>query len=139
MTTKQSSPAKRAPRAVAPAAVKSAESSEKTVTFQGRVMAVKLPTGEQLAAWQRIITRLEDAKAEDMSAAQALKLLDRAARIIDSVLVDEADIDWLEDGRIDGTVQTQEALSIVVDAVKSFGDDMPGTTAPNRAARRRKA
>jgi hypothetical protein len=130
---KKVTPAKRAPKAAA----EKAPAGPPTITFRGRVIAVKLPKSEQLAAWQRLIPRLESVERDNLTGEQALALLNRATKIVDSVIADEVDRDWLEDLRLDGEVELQETLPIVGDAIRALQGEMPGAVVPNRAARRK--
>jgi hypothetical protein len=112
----------------------------KTVTFQGREIKVKLPTPEQLLAWERLLAKLEKVSKEAATVDSLKTILNRVTRIIDSVVVSEDDREWLEDGRMDGTVTIENASTIVLDALKAYEEDGQTPAGPmNRAARRAKA
>lgn len=108
------------------------------VTFLGRKIEVKLPTPEQLIAWDRVLGKLAnlDPKAE-VSMERAAALLGRLVKVIDAVVMHEEDREWLEDGRMSGTVTSENSSQIVLDAIDLYKAEMP--EADNRAARRRKA
>lgn len=128
--------AKKATKAVK-AAVKEAEpatAEHKTITFLGRKMAVKLPTPDQIVAWESLLRRLKALDPETATGEQALKLLSRSNKIVDSMIVSDDDKEWLEDGRIEGTVTTENSQQIVLDALKAYEMDAPEPD--NRAARR---
>lgn len=112
----------------------------KTVSFQGRDVKVKLPTPEQLLAWERLLGKLEKVSKEAATVDSLKTILNRVTRIIDSVVVEEADREWLEDGRMDGTVTIENASQIVLDALKAYEEAGETPAGPmNRAARRAKA
>lgn len=106
----------------------------RTITFLGREMAVKLPLPEQIAAWQRLLKRLEGMDPATSTGEDALKMLSRTDTIIDAVLVSDEDKEWLEDERLAGRATLQNTPQIVLDALTAFKDDRPEPA--NRAARR---
>jgi hypothetical protein len=53
--------------------------------------------------------------------------LERTRTIIDSLLVNEADVEWLDDEMLAGRVHLKDTAAIVMDAIKAF---------QNRAERR---
>lgn len=136
---KKATPAKGAPRKVAaPAAEQVPADERKTIVFQKRTIAVRLPTPDQLVAFRRVFARLESARATEMDGERALALLERAAKVVDTVIADEVDRDWLDDQRLEGAATTEDIMPIIINAISAYGDEAPGV-APNRAARRRKA
>jgi len=138
---KKATTTKTTPRAAAPKDAKEAPAAPapKMVTFQGREIEVKLPTGEQIAAWYVLAEKLKAMDTTTTTMEQVVTLVGRANKIISAVVVKEEDRDWLEDGRLDGTVTIEDSTVIVIDTLKRFSDSVPGTEVPNRAARRRKA
>lgn len=106
----------------------------KTIEFLGRTLQVKPPTAEQLLAWERLLVKLEKVAQSDATAETVRALFGRITRIIDSVVVDEEDREWLEDGRMDGTVTIENSSQIVLDALEAYGADVAQPA--NRAARR---
>ena len=110
----------------------------KTVTVKGRVIEVCRPTDEQLFAWDRVLRKLERAAKEIENANQARRLMEKCDAIINSVIANEEDRDWLEDGQLDGSLTLQDAGHIVLDALKAYELES-SEEAPNRAARRVKA
>lgn len=119
------------------------------ITFMGRKILVQAPTAEQIGVWQRTARRFEDADlthrpgdSPDVLVAKnrkAGKLLDRGIKIIESVLVDEDDRDWLEDQLLDRVMTLGEAANIISLAVDAFGQaEQAPRTGPAPKARRRK-
>lgn len=146
-------PAKRAPRrtALAPAAARAP--GERTITFHGRMMAVVLPSAEQLTVWKRTGARFGDLadrykvveekgagatpeEHADLRQATA-DLLDRALSVLQSVLPDQADRYWLEDQLLSRTLDFSAALELMPAAMAAFGGRATApTTGPVRARRR---
>lgn len=106
--------------------------NEGIVPFRGRNIKVSRPTEAQMAVWQRIANRLSTTTPSDAS-----KILDRYFTIVDTILVDEVDRDWLEDQMLGGQIEIQDASDIVLAAVKLFYGTKPTTTGPKPKARRR--
>ena len=128
---KRAQPRGEAKEAPAPVALKEVE-------FKGRALKVKCPTEEQIFAWERLLTKMESMAKEAATVDTARILLNRCNKIIDSVIAEEDDREWLEDGRLDGTITLQESAKIVIDALAAYEKEM-GKEPPNRAARRAKA
>lgn len=106
-----------------------------TITFRGRVMAYRRPTSDQLAVWKMLADRAQSVVREmatpkpcptckgsgcetcegtgSAHTAAVLKLFKRTVTIINSVMVDEADRDWLEDELIAGKLDLLAASEIV--------------------------
>jgi len=110
----------------------------KSVTVKDRVIEVRKPTEEQLFAWDRILRKLEQMAKAVETANQARRLMDKCDVIINAVIVNEDDKDWLEDGQLDGTITLEDAGKIVLEALKAYESEIKGEPA-NRAARRAKA
>lgn len=103
----------------------------KTLPYLGRDFEVKLPNAMQVMGWQHVMQRLQN--VGDMDGEQAMELLGKAKKILKSVLVHEADLDWLMDKALEGELEEEELLGIVPAAIQEFADDVP----TNRAARRK--
>lgn len=108
-----------------------------TITFEGRVMRVRMPEAEQIVAWDSLVKRVQRWDPETATMADAVKFVGRLYLIIESVLVSDDDKDWLEDERIRGNIDLNKAGAIVTDAIKAFEEVMAGAPT-NRAARRAK-
>jgi hypothetical protein len=109
----------------------------KSVDFHGRSVKVRQPTPDQLMAWDRLLSRLDAASSQGMSADEARKLWGRCLLIINSTIADDDDREWLEDRQLDGTVTVEECAQLVVHAVSLYGGE--SGTSDNRRARRAKA
>jgi hypothetical protein len=125
----------------------------KTITFHGRDMVVAFPTPEQLTVWQRTGSRFTalqeradqiqaqgDAASDEEQAAlrrDTSGMLDRALRVVQSVLVDQDDQFWLEDRLLDGTLTFGQALDLMPAVLEAFrGRTAAPATGPSRARRR---
>jgi hypothetical protein len=109
----------------------------KTVTFGGRDLTVSMPTPEQLAVWQRTARRMTGVDPATMTGEEAMKLLDRGLKVIQSVLPNPDDRDWLEDELLDGNLTLEAAAGIVTAAVAAYRTNGgPPKTGPVKKARR---
>jgi hypothetical protein len=113
------------------------------IAFKGRSMWVKMPTPEQLLVWQRTIKLLQGPDVDGWGADQVMRALERTRKIIDSVLVDAADRDWLDDEMLDNGLTLIDTADIIRLTVEAFGtkteDGKPVKAAPRKRATRRKA
>lgn len=91
-----------------------------TIKFHDRPLTVRVPNLEQFHAFQRIMGRVEKGRVDDWTGEDAMKMLNRMRGLIDSVLVDPADVEWLDDQMLEGSVDMQEAMTILIEAVKAF-------------------
>jgi hypothetical protein len=93
-----------------------------------------MPTAEQLLVWKRTLRKLQDAEVKSWNADQALAALERTRRIIDSVLVNHDDADWLDDEMLAGSLTLLDTASIINQTVAVFADAAEAET--NRGTRR---
>jgi hypothetical protein len=112
---------------------------ELEIDFQGRSIWVKMPTAEQLLVWKRTLKKLQDADTEGWNGEQAMIALERARKIIDSVLVNKADIEWLDDEMLDGNISLLTAASVIQTAVDVHVDaaEAEGNRETRRAAEKK--
>lgn len=87
--------------------------AELAITFEGRMLWVRLPKPEQLLVWKRTMRQLQDAEVRDWNAEQAMIALERVRKIIDSILVNKVDVTWLDDEMLEGNVDLKKAATIV--------------------------
>lgn len=92
-----------------------------TITFAGRDLPVVMPRPEQLAIWQRTLSRLGNADLTAMTGAEVGQLINRSIRIVETVLADPADHEWLEDQLLDGGMSLADAANIVTAALAALG------------------
>ncbi len=131
-----------------------ANAPRNVIVFHGRTMKVNRPGPEQIVVWKRIAERAAGIGRETATpkacpeckgkaggceachftgsahTGTVLKLFDRALKIISSVLVDEADRDWVEDQLLEGAINLNAAGEIVSLAVDQMVAATKGRTAP---------
>ena len=98
--------------------------------FNGRRIAVKAPTEGQLVVISRFARKFGDTngrKPELATADEAVKALSRVFDIIASVLIDPADIDFVEDSIMSGEVDLTDALELMGQAVDVLAADSDST------------
>jgi len=106
------------------------------VMFRGREIWTKMPRPEQLLVWDRTIKRLEQAPVDaSWTGSEIMAALDRLRRIIDSILVNKADVTWLDDQFLDGELEFKDLAPFITMTVDAFADAAQ-EEAPNRAAKR---
>lgn len=115
--------------------------TESLITFRGRQMVVRFPTDAQLMVWKRTMRNLANAENESWDGEQALAALDRAGKIIDSVIVDRADREWLDDLTLDDGLTLVDRAEIIKLTITAFGaegeDTKPAKRAPAKRTRRK--
>jgi len=90
------------------------------IMFQGREMFIQVPRPEQILVWKRTLDGLQRPEVQSWNGAQVLAALERTRKIIDSLLVNQADIDWLDDEMLAGRLGLVETAGIITEAVKAF-------------------
>lgn len=107
---------------------------EREIEFRGRTIWVKMPKPEQLLVWKRTLTRLQDPENQDWTGETVMAALERLRMIIDSIILNRIDIDWMDDEMLAGRLELKDTAEIVTKTVEAFAD---ATGEPdNRAARR---
>lgn len=107
--------------------------AEREITFRDRPIWVHLPTPEQLLVWKRVLRQLQT--PGDLDASQVMQALERARKIIDSVLVNRLDIDWLDDLMLDGDLTLNDAAGILQSTLDAFALQGESNRADRRAAK----
>lgn len=110
---------------------------EGTITFRGRKIRVAMPSPEQVMVWQRTLAKLENAKTSDWTGKEVMAALERTRMIIDAIIKDPADVDWLDDEMLAGRVGMKDASEILLEAQKAFMK--PAKKAPAKKAAAKKA
>jgi len=95
---------------------------EQEIDFRGRKMWVRMPRPEQLLVWKRTLSQLQNVVDGDWTADTVMTALERLRRIIDSVLVNKADVTWLDDQFLDGTLTFQQLTPMITLTVEAFAD-----------------
>jgi hypothetical protein len=114
------------------------EMPEVPVTFAGREIFCHMPTPEQLLVWDRVVRNLTEAPPdESWTGSQVMRALDRLRRIVDSILVNRADVEWLDDQFLDRTLTFRDMAPFITLVVDAFADAAEQANASsNRESRR---
>lgn len=122
----------------APAADEEVTIPEVEVQFQGRDIWTHMPTPEQLLVWDRTVRSLTEAPPNaSWTGSQVMRALDRLRRIVDTILVNKADIEWLDDQFLDGKLTFKSLAPFIAQVVDAFADAAEEANATsNRAAKR---
>jgi hypothetical protein len=125
-------------QAAAPAADEEVTIPEVEITFQGRSIWTRMPTPEQLLVWDRTVRSLTEAPPDaSWTGSQVMKSLDRLRRIVDTILVNRADVEWLDDEFLDGKLTFKDLAPMIALVVDGFADAAEQANATsNRAAKR---
>lgn len=104
----------------APEAPEGLEMPVLPITFRGREMHVTMPTPSQLAVWRRILQRLQNTEESSWTADAVVDSLAKLHRIVETILVEQADKNWLEDELLDGTLDFPGLAPIITQATEAF-------------------
>lgn len=109
---------------------------ELPVMFRDREIFVRYPKPEQILVWQRTVDRLtKSAPDTSWTGSELMAALDRCRKIVDSLLVNRADIDWMDSEFLEGTLEFRDLAPFIGQVVQAFAD-AANEAAPNRAAKR---
>lgn len=129
-----------------PAAATEAQPEEMTaeVEFLNRKVLVRLPTDEQLVMYRRLSVQFQDltadGAADNLTTEQALRELDRAIRLVQSVLVHDRDKERIEEDLLEGKVTLAQCTGLLKQAFQKLNEKHEEMAAgDNRAARRSRA
>ena len=122
----------------APVAEEEVTIPEVEVQFQGRSIWARMPSPEQLLVWDRTVRNLTDAPVdESWTGSQVMRALDRLRRIVDTILVNKADVEWMDDQFLDGKLTFRGLAPFIAKVVDAFADAAEQANATsNRAAKR---
>jgi hypothetical protein len=94
---------------------------ELPVMFMDREIFSRMPSPEQLIVWQRTIKRLEAAPMDtSWTGSEVMAALERLRKIVDTLMVNRADIDWLDEAFLDETVTFQTLAPFITTVVNAF-------------------
>lgn len=132
------------PRVVAEKPKMTVVAAKKAIVVEGRSIEVKLPTAEQLMAWEATLSTISKMQSSVVEYEKIRAQVDRFYRIASGLFVHQADKDWLEEARLDGVVSIEKdsVLGMITNVIELYKDDMPGAPAnraQKRAAARKKA
>jgi hypothetical protein len=109
---------------------------ELPIEFLGREIYVHMPSPEQLLVWRRVLDRLQRVETSEASGMELLNALERFRRIVDSLVANPKDIDWLDDEMLAGRLGIKELAPMIPLAVEAFqrNADETGNRSTRRAA-----
>lgn len=94
---------------------------ELPVMLKGREIYVRMPSPEQLLVWERTVKRLTEAPVNaSWSGSEVLAALERLRRIVDTLMVNRTDVDWLDDQFLDGGLNFQALAPFIAEVVTAF-------------------
>jgi hypothetical protein len=128
MTTEQQSDDTEAPAA-----------PELPVMLKGREIYVRHPRPEQVLVWQRTLDRLTQAPVNaSWTGSEVMAALDRCRKIVDSLLVNKADVNWMDDQFLDGDLEFKDLAPFITDVVEAFrkAADETGNREDRRATKK---
>lgn len=109
-----------APMTDAPEAPEAVEMPVLPITFRGREMHVTMPTPSQLAVWRRILVRLQNTPENAWTADAVVDSLAKLHTIVDTILVEPVDKNWLEDELLNGRLDFPGLAPIITQATEAF-------------------
>jgi hypothetical protein len=109
---------------------------EREITFRDRQIWVKPPKPEQLLVWQRTLKRLQE-PGLTWTGESVMAALERLRLIIDSVILNQVDKDWLDDEMLAGKLEMRDTSEIVHLTIDAFNE--PANRAERRAATKKAA
>ncbi len=112
---------------------------ELPVPFRGREIFTRMPTPEQFIVWQRTVKRLTEAPVDaSWTGEEVMSALERLRKIIDSILVNPADVAWLDDQFLDLKITFADLapfIALVTDAFAKAAEQ-DGNREERRAAQK---
>lgn len=111
---------------------------EQEIEFLGRTLWVRMPSPEQLLVWKRTVNQLRGADVSGWNGEQVMKALERTRKIIDSILANGVDVEWLDDEMLAGRIGLRETAQIIQKTVDAFVDaaEREGNRETQRAAKK---
>lgn len=86
-----------------------------------RTMWVRMPSHEKLLVWQRTVTALERVPVDaTWNASEVMKALERLRKIVDSILVNKADVEWIDDQFLEGVLTFRTLAPMIITTVEAY-------------------
>jgi hypothetical protein len=115
---------------------------ELPVILLGREIFVRMPSPEQLLVWDRTVKRLTNAPVDaSWTGSEVMAALERLRKIVDTLLVNRIDADWMDDQFLDQTLDFQKLAPFIAEVVAAFQEYAAanGNREERRAAKTKKA
>lgn len=112
---------------------------ELPVMLLGREIYARFPSPEQLLVWQRTVDRLTTAPVNaSWTGSEVMAALERLRKIVDSIVVNKADVDWMDDRFLDKTLDFQRLAPFITDVTTAFAEyaEAQGNRQERRAAKK---
>lgn len=111
---------------------------EVEIEFLGRKIFVRMPKQEQLLVWRRTLKQLQGAEGASWNGTQVMNTLERLRSIIDSMIVNRVDIEWLDEEMLAGRLGLEQAVTIVPMAAEEISrrEAESGNREERRAAKK---
>jgi hypothetical protein len=94
---------------------------ELPVMFMGREIYCRMPEAEQLLVWQRTVRRLSDAPINaSWTGSEVLTALERLLKIVNSLMANKADIEWLDDQFLERKINFQTLAPFITLVTEAF-------------------
>lgn len=88
-----------------------------------REIYARMPSPEQLLVWQRTVDRLTKAPVDaSWTGSEVMNALERLRKIVDSIIVNRADVDWMDDRFLDGTLDFKGLAPFIADTTTTFAE-----------------
>jgi hypothetical protein len=116
---------------------------ELPVMLLDREIYSRMPSPEQLIVWQRTIKRLQGVDDDaSWTGSEVMAALERLRKIVDTLMVNRVDIDWLDDQFLDETITFQTLAPFITSVATAFQEyaaaqvQENGTRAEKRAVKK---
>lgn len=112
---------------------------ELPVMLGDREIYTRMPTPEQLLVWQRTVARLSNVPDDaSWTGSEVMKALERLRKIVDTMMVNKADIEWMDDQFLDGALTFQTLSPFITSTAQAFQNyaDTNGNREERRAAKK---
>jgi hypothetical protein len=111
---------------------------EVPVMFLGREIYARMPTPEQLLVWQRTVKRLQEAPTNaSWTGSEVMTALERLLKIINSLMANKTDVEWLDDQFLTGGVNFRTLtpfITLVIEAFAKVAEEEEGNREDRRTA-----
>lgn len=97
--------------------------STRPITFLGREILVEMPDENQILIWRKIIRQLQE-EGNTKDPERLFVLMERGRRIVDSVIVSDSDVEWLDDMLLERKTDLRATVEIIVLAMRAHHPDI---------------
>lgn len=113
---------------------------ELPVMLLDREIYTRMPSPEQLLVWQRTVDRLTKAPVNaSWNGSEVMNALERLRKIVDSIMVNRADVDWLDDQFLEETLDFRGLAPFITNVTVAFQEYAAAQIALNGTREERRA